>query len=47
MDDIVNLNPKCPDGHEMIRDYPNKRIEWICPICGYMKPYVKSEGGKE
>lgn len=36
-------NPKCPEGHEMIRDYPNLKIEWVCPTCGHMEPYKKKD----
>ncbi len=40
---LEKTGPKCPEGHEMIKDYPNHRIEWVCPVCGHMEPY-KTEG---
>ncbi|MDD5048949.1 MAG: hypothetical protein PHH09_08465 [Methanoregulaceae archaeon] len=42
----MDEKPRCPDGHEMIEDYPNSRIRYICPICGHMEPTVEEDDGE-
>ena len=27
---------KCPDGHEMVRDYCSEKIDYVCPVCGFI-----------
>ena len=27
---------KCPDGHEMVRDYCSEKIDYVCLVCGFI-----------
>ena len=38
---------KCPDGHEMVRDYCSEKIDYVCLVCGFIHRKEIAANGKE
>jgi hypothetical protein len=37
---------KCPDGHEMVRDYCSEKIDYVCLVCGFIHRKEIAENGE-
>jgi hypothetical protein len=38
---------KCPDGHEMVRDYCSEKIDYVCLVCGFIHRKEIAENGEQ